>query len=95
VDNPRANGSASERGQHLSGAIPGIGAAWFEAEHLAFGLPFGSGFRSDSAGWERLCRSYAAFCATAERALRAVARQASPKRPTDPAGSADPRRGRR
>ena len=31
---------------HLSGgrAILGIGAAWFEEEHLDFGLPFGSGF---------------------------------------------------
>jgi alkanesulfonate monooxygenase SsuD/methylene tetrahydromethanopterin reductase-like flavin-dependent oxidoreductase (luciferase family) len=30
---------------HISGgrAILGIGAAWFEEEHLAFGLPFGSG----------------------------------------------------
>jgi alkanesulfonate monooxygenase SsuD/methylene tetrahydromethanopterin reductase-like flavin-dependent oxidoreductase (luciferase family) len=25
-------------------AILGIGAAWFETEHIAFGLPFGSGF---------------------------------------------------
>ena len=31
---------------HISGgrAILGIGAAWFEKEHLAYGLPFGSGF---------------------------------------------------
>lgn len=31
---------------HLSGgrAILGIGAAWFEEEHIAFGLDFGSGF---------------------------------------------------
>jgi len=31
---------------HLSGgrAILGIGAAWFEEEHLDFGIPFGSGF---------------------------------------------------
>src|SRR5262249_18424503 len=30
---------------HISGgrAILGIGAAWFEEEHLAYGLPFGSG----------------------------------------------------
>jgi len=30
---------------HISGgrAILGIGAAWFEEEHLAFGIPFGSG----------------------------------------------------
>ena len=30
---------------HISGgrAILGIGAAWFEAEHVAYGLPFGSG----------------------------------------------------
>ena len=30
---------------HISGgrAMLGIGAAWFETEHLAFGLPFGSG----------------------------------------------------
>jgi alkanesulfonate monooxygenase SsuD/methylene tetrahydromethanopterin reductase-like flavin-dependent oxidoreductase (luciferase family) len=30
---------------HISGgrAILGIGAAWFEEEHVAFGLPFGSG----------------------------------------------------
>jgi alkanesulfonate monooxygenase SsuD/methylene tetrahydromethanopterin reductase-like flavin-dependent oxidoreductase (luciferase family) len=31
---------------HISGgrAILGIGAAWFEEEHEAFGIPFGSGF---------------------------------------------------
>jgi alkanesulfonate monooxygenase SsuD/methylene tetrahydromethanopterin reductase-like flavin-dependent oxidoreductase (luciferase family) len=31
---------------HISGgrAILGVGAAWFEEEHLAFGIPFGSGF---------------------------------------------------
>jgi alkanesulfonate monooxygenase SsuD/methylene tetrahydromethanopterin reductase-like flavin-dependent oxidoreductase (luciferase family) len=31
---------------HISGgrAILGIGAAWFETEHTAFGIPFGSGF---------------------------------------------------
>lgn len=31
---------------HLSNgrAILGLGAAWFETEHLAFGIPFGSGF---------------------------------------------------
>jgi len=31
---------------HISNgrAILGIGAAWFETEHVAFGLPFGSGF---------------------------------------------------
>ncbi len=31
---------------HISNgrAILGIGAAWFETEHLAFGFPFGSGF---------------------------------------------------
>lgn len=31
---------------HLSGgrAIVGLGAAWFETEHVAFGIPFGSGF---------------------------------------------------
>jgi len=31
---------------HISGgrAILGIGAAWFETEHEAFGMPFGSGF---------------------------------------------------
>jgi alkanesulfonate monooxygenase SsuD/methylene tetrahydromethanopterin reductase-like flavin-dependent oxidoreductase (luciferase family) len=31
---------------HISGgrAILGIGAAWFEEEHVAFGIPFGSGF---------------------------------------------------
>ena len=31
---------------HISGgrAILGIGAAWFETEHEAFGIPFGSGF---------------------------------------------------
>ncbi len=31
---------------HISGgrAILGIGAAWFETEHTAFGFPFGSGF---------------------------------------------------
>ena len=31
---------------HISSgrAILGIGAAWFETEHVAFGLPFGSGF---------------------------------------------------
>jgi F420-dependent oxidoreductase-like protein len=31
---------------HISGgrAILGIGAAWHEAEHVAYGLPFGSGF---------------------------------------------------
>lgn len=31
---------------HISGgrAILGIGAAWFETEHAAFGFPFGSGF---------------------------------------------------
>jgi F420-dependent oxidoreductase-like protein len=31
---------------HISGgrAILGIGAAWFEPEHVAFGLPFGTGF---------------------------------------------------
>jgi alkanesulfonate monooxygenase SsuD/methylene tetrahydromethanopterin reductase-like flavin-dependent oxidoreductase (luciferase family) len=31
---------------HISGgrAVLGIGAAWFEEEHLAFGIPFGSGF---------------------------------------------------
>ena len=30
---------------HISGgrAVLGIGAAWFETEHRAFGLPFGSG----------------------------------------------------
>jgi F420-dependent oxidoreductase-like protein len=30
---------------HISGgrAVLGIGAAWFETEHLAFGVPFGSG----------------------------------------------------
>ncbi|MGH2513713.1 MAG: LLM class flavin-dependent oxidoreductase, partial [Candidatus Limnocylindrales bacterium] len=30
---------------HISGgrAVLGIGAAWFEAEHTAFGLPFGDG----------------------------------------------------
>jgi alkanesulfonate monooxygenase SsuD/methylene tetrahydromethanopterin reductase-like flavin-dependent oxidoreductase (luciferase family) len=31
---------------HISGgrAILGIGAAWFEEEHVAYGIPFGSGF---------------------------------------------------
>jgi len=31
---------------HISGgrAILGIGAAWFETEHAAYGLPFGDGF---------------------------------------------------
>jgi alkanesulfonate monooxygenase SsuD/methylene tetrahydromethanopterin reductase-like flavin-dependent oxidoreductase (luciferase family) len=31
---------------HISGgrAILGIGGAWFEEEHIAYGLPFGSGF---------------------------------------------------
>ena len=31
---------------HISGgrAILGIGGAWFEEEHLAYGIPFGSGF---------------------------------------------------
>src|SRR6478609_3335680 len=31
---------------HISGgrATLGIGAAWFEEEHVAFGIPFGSGF---------------------------------------------------
>ena len=31
---------------HISGgrAILGIGGAWFEAEHIAYGIPFGSGF---------------------------------------------------
>jgi len=31
---------------HISGgrAILGIGGAWFETEHVAYGLPFGSGF---------------------------------------------------
>jgi alkanesulfonate monooxygenase SsuD/methylene tetrahydromethanopterin reductase-like flavin-dependent oxidoreductase (luciferase family) len=31
---------------HISGgrAILGVGAAWFEEEHLAFGIPFGTGF---------------------------------------------------
>ncbi len=31
---------------HLSGgrAMVGLGAAWFETEHVAFGIPFGSGF---------------------------------------------------
>ena len=44
-------------------AVLGIGGAWFEEEHRAFGLEFGSGSRSGCAGWPRRCRSCAA-CST-------------------------------
>ena len=40
---------------HISNgrAILGLGGAWFETEHAAFGLPFGERSRSASAGWTR------------------------------------------
>ena len=46
-------------------AVLGIGAAWFEVEHTAFGIDFGDGLPgSDCAGWRRRCPSCAA-CSTA------------------------------
>ncbi len=47
---------------HISGgrAVLGIGGAWFETEHTAFGLEFGASPGSGCAGWRRRWRSCAA-----------------------------------
>src|SRR4026209_2916469 len=49
----------------------GIGAAWFELEHTAYGLDFGRASASGSTGWTRLSRDFAS-CSTERR---------SPQRP--------------